>query len=429
MAVTTAAVVAAGASAYSSYSGAKSQEKAANAAMNAAGRNVELYPFSTRDQTGLGANYYGQSGMTLNYGAFNPAIQNLAGIANNATNAAQYGGLPQGVLDAQQMLSQYNNPFSNPVGAEQAGLSGSLAQAFQQAAQGYNNLSAPTGLAGTAFTGAGNQLQAASQGFGDVQAQTLANLRAQAQPFETRQFENLQNNLFSTGRLGSSGGALQTEAFARGLGQADLSRQLEATNQARLTQQNALSLAQGMGGLGDSLLTSAFNRFGSSASLLGSNLQDRFSNSALVRNMNQSQANQNLSNQVQLAQLPTALQSGNLALALQAGQGYSGFQNSALNMFNSQLAATQAQANARLGQASNVVSAANNPNFGATNEVLGSLFGGIANRFGGDNGALAGLFGQAANSGRGGGYVPINSGMQNLQFDPNFGINMPQYAF
>lgn len=79
--------------------------------------------------------------------------------------------------------------------------------------------------------GAGADALAGLQGpdqYRDVRDQQLSLLREQAQPFEERQFNQLQQNLFNTGRLGSSGGALQTEAFARGLGQADTSRALQA---------------------------------------------------------------------------------------------------------------------------------------------------------------------------------------------------------
>jgi hypothetical protein len=62
----------------------------------------------------------------------------------------------------------------------------------------------------------------------DVYDQRLGMLRDAAQPFEQRQFNNLQQNLFDTGRMGSTGGGLQTEAFARGLGQADTQRNIDA---------------------------------------------------------------------------------------------------------------------------------------------------------------------------------------------------------
>ncbi|MHC4302755.1 MAG: hypothetical protein ACYS7Y_36310 [Planctomycetota bacterium] len=115
--------------------------------------------------------------------------------------------------------------------------------------------------------------------FTGLRDQTLGTLRQQAAPFEERAFGGLQENLFATGRLGSSGGALQTEAFARGLGEADLSRQLQATQVAQTQQAQNAALARQFGGMGaglagleDKMLGSAFQRFGGTAGL-GADLQ------------------------------------------------------------------------------------------------------------------------------------------------------------
>jgi hypothetical protein len=63
--------------------------------------------------------------------------------------------------------------------------------------------------------------------------QMLAQLRAEAAPFEQQAGLGLQQNLFNTGRLGTSGGGMNIEAFARGLGQADLSRSVQANQFAQ----------------------------------------------------------------------------------------------------------------------------------------------------------------------------------------------------
>jgi hypothetical protein len=133
------------------------------------------------------------------------------------------------------------------------------------------------------FQGAGGQFADASRGFEDYRASTLDTLRQQAQPFEERAFSSLQDNLFATGRMGTSGGGLQMESFARGLGQADLSRQLAAGQEARAAQQNALgvgtglaSQGSGIAGLQDSLLNNAFGRFGQSAEFSRALSGDRY---------------------------------------------------------------------------------------------------------------------------------------------------------
>lgn len=159
----------------------------------------------------------------------------------------QFQGIPDFTSGATNQFLGQTGGLAGQVGAfGQAGLAGLLgapnanpiiAQQFQQ----------------------GQQLLG-SQGrqFEDVAAERLGLLREQAQPQEQRQFNQLQQNLFSTGRMGTTGGALQTEAFARGLGQADVQRQLASQDLgqqlAQQSQQNAI-FRQQLGGtlLGQSL--------------------------------------------------------------------------------------------------------------------------------------------------------------------------------
>lgn len=124
------------------------------------------------------------------------------------------------------------------------------------------------------FGGAGQQFADASQGFGDYRQQTLDLLRQEAKPEEDRALANLQNTLFAQGRLGSSGGGLQMEAFARGLGQADLARQLAAGQEARAAQSQALNVGTGLAGQGlglqemqNNILQGSLGRFNVLASL------------------------------------------------------------------------------------------------------------------------------------------------------------------
>lgn len=69
--------------------------------------------------------------------------------------------------------------------------------------------------------------------FGDVYNQNLSLLRQQAAPQEDQAYNALQNKLYSQGRLGSTGGGLDITAFAKGLGEADVARQLAAFNTAQ----------------------------------------------------------------------------------------------------------------------------------------------------------------------------------------------------
>jgi hypothetical protein len=54
-----------------------------------------------------------------------------------------------------------------------------------------------------------------------------------AQPGIDRSIAEHENKQFARGQMGTTGGALQTEAFARGLGQADTARQLAAMQEGR----------------------------------------------------------------------------------------------------------------------------------------------------------------------------------------------------
>lgn len=199
-------------------------------------------------------------GANLNYGEFAP-FQQL--FQQEGLRSLQQGLQGQG-------LAQASNPFLQ----SQALAEGLQGGAFG-GAQGLMQSGFGRGLQGDFLSGGSQFAQEASQGFDDLRQSTLDTLRAQAQPFEDRAFGQLQENLFGTGRMGTSGGALQTEAFARGLGQADLQRQLAATGEARATRGQAGELAQGFGneagrlrGVEDILMNNAFSRFGNTTGLV-----------------------------------------------------------------------------------------------------------------------------------------------------------------
>lgn len=82
----------------------------------------------------------------------------------------------------------------------------------------------------------------ANQDLQGMMDQRLGLLRQQAAPHEQQQYNSLQNRLFGQGRLGSTGGQGEVTAFARGLGEADLGRQL-ASQQLGIQAQNQ-NLAQ-----------------------------------------------------------------------------------------------------------------------------------------------------------------------------------------
>lgn len=222
---------------------------------------VQFNPFSTSGFGGAGVQFGPGDQAQFNLGGFGDIFGQLGGIGQ--------GGLAGGQAAQLAAMGQFPGAAFGQLGAlgQQAfGRAQDIgAGGFQRVLQ--NQLFGRAGeLAGqTDFTG--------------LRDQTLGTLRQQAAPFEERAFGGLQENLFATGRLGSSGGALQTEAFARGLGEADLSRQLQATQVAQTQQAQNAALARQFGGMGaglagleDKMLGSAFQRFGGTAGL-GADLQ------------------------------------------------------------------------------------------------------------------------------------------------------------
>lgn len=350
------------------------------------------------------ATIYGDGqGGSYNLGNLTSANNYLTQLGTNASQIAlSSGGLPAALAQALRGVQTAQGVPGMP---DTTGLQGQLDSVLGSSLAQMNAGSAAPGLQSQAFMGAGQQLADAARGFGDVQSSTLANLRAQAAPFEQRAFDQLQNDQFGMGRLGTSGGALQTEAFARGLGQADLSRQLEATNQARLTQQNALGIGQGLAGIGsnmaaldDSLLSSAFGRFAQTAGLSQGLQQERFGNSMLLNQTGFDRANTNFQNQITAAQLPAMLQGSQLQVALQALQGQGFLNDQGMQQFQAALAAAQAGANARIGSGSNIAALAGaRAQMPTSGDIWGQALTGIASRIGGSQStmdALGGLFGR-----------------------------------
>lgn len=281
---------------------------------------------------------------------------------------------------------------------------GGTNNAFTMAQQGLTNAGQLGGFdPSSAFGVATQQLQGLDQTYGQAYDTTLNTLRAQARPEEERQFAGLTDNLFATGRLGSSGGALQTEAFARGLGQADLSRQLAATQQAQQAQQNQLGLASGAFNIGatgrnlqDELLNSAFGRFGQTAQLNADLNQARFARSMYGNETMYNRAQNMLGTQTTLAGLPASLQAAQLGNVNSALQGQSGIQAQLLQLFGAGLSAEQAAANARIGAGSNMAQIVGNPSFGAAGQNSAAMWSQLGsalmnpNGFGGVIGSIFG---------------------------------------
>lgn len=229
-------------------------------------------------------------------------------------------------------------------------------------------------------------------------------LRQQAQPFEERAFSDLNENLFGTGRIGTSGGALQTEAFARGLGQADLSRQLAASGEGRAATQQALAQATGLGGLQDSLLGNALSRFGGLTDLGARLSGQRFDQGTGL-----------FGTGLQAAGAPAAYQAGQLGNLTSALQGLTGLTNISTVPANLALQFMQSQANTRINQASGMGGQVNAGDLSraATGSTLADLGGAVAGS-GIDFGSLfGGLFGGGGSTSQS--FTPTSKGTGGLK--------------
>lgn len=261
--------------------------------------SVEFNPQNVSGPFGAGVTF-GPGGPQFNAGGFAPFF--------DAFSQGGLGGLGQvgGFDQAGQNL------FAQGLGTQLDALGGlssinpfATHQAFSQLAQADQLSQGTTGRAMSLLGGGlrrGTQdalfgrAAAGPRAFGDLRTQELDLLRQEAAPHEERAFQNLQESQFATGRLGSSGGALQTEAFARGLGQADLARQRQATATAQ--QQQALDLQDitraGQLGLGlqageNQALRDAFAAFAQPASFARGFGQDQLAQQQFAANLAQSQ--------------------------------------------------------------------------------------------------------------------------------------------
>lgn len=301
----------------------------------------------------------------VNFGPFN--FTGLGGSGATFTPGVGGGfGLGAGLNGVNNQLTGLAGLFSGNAGAPGGGPGVDALSGFLKSLQGAGGANPLPGApdTGALTNGASTAFQQALGGLqGITPGSTLANLRAQAAPQEQQQQQSLLDNQFKMGTLGTSGGALQTEAFARGLGQADLTRQTTATS------------------LEDSLLNSAFSRFGQTANLAsdlsntGFNNALNLSNTGFGRTLSGATAGAGIAGQV--AQLPLALQGTQLGLALQALQGTGGLQQQGLGLFQAGLAGNQSVANAALGSSQLTNSLVGNPNYAAGQlgpaNILGQL--------------------------------------------------------
>lgn len=270
--------------------------------------------------------------------AYNRALQQTPSL--NLGQLQQYGGAANAALGAAfGNLQQAQQPFQ---------------PALQQAAYG----------------GALQNLQDIQGGYQQTFDQTLGNLRASAAPQEQQMMNKLGEALFGSGRTGTTGGALQTEAMAKGLAQADIARQLQAGQEARNVGLYGLQQATGQAGLGqgitslqDQLLSQAFGRFGQTMGLASDLERQAYGRQLEASNLGVQRAGQGLENAYRYAMALPALQSAFMS-PLQGAVGIGGnLQQQLMQPFASALNMAQVQGNLSIGAGSNIANLAGSRNY------------------------------------------------------------------
>jgi len=348
---------------------------------------------------GNGFRQVGKYGLQSDLGSINTSVGDLEGLrqfgVGQGDQIQQLGAMNDGSLTPGQTLGlgtafsglEGMNGANQDLGPMQFLAGSALGQSYGDMQQTRQNPFA-AGLQDQVLGDAAGQLGYAGGDFSGVYNDTLGLLRSSAAHGEQLQGANFLQRMFDTGGRGTTGGANQTQAFMRGLGEADTTRQLQALGEARNQQNQALNVGTGLYNVGqgissqqDSLMNNALSRFGNLGNWAQGLSQQRFNQGQGMVDAGNSLFNlgsaaydepsrrvqQNQSLQQNLLANQTALQAFGMApadLALRAMAG---------------------QASTRLGQAS-----VNGSNLSAPAAMNASLWGSI--------GANAGAFGQLGQS-------------------------------
>lgn len=158
---------------------------------------------------GLASQYLGQQEGTPWMGQAGAQIPGLF-QGQLGASGVDYGSLQQYMQQMGGAQQGMQGLFGGAMGAGQAALQGPIIGS-QQANQMY---------------GMGQNLM--GQNYQDVYQNRLGLLREQAQPYEQRAQDAFLGRQYAMGRMGSTGGQRDIQAFSQGLGQADTTRQLDA---------------------------------------------------------------------------------------------------------------------------------------------------------------------------------------------------------
>ena len=282
------------------------------------------------------------TGVEIDTGDLEGTRQNLTGMLDQQS---QNLGMDQNTM---ALLQNYQNA------GQQFGDAG-LGQLGQLQQGGMNAYGMAQGQLGQAGQFSSQLQQQAMDMFGGLQgtadarsAQALGLMRDAAAPGEERAFSGLQDQQFLRGQTGTSGGGLQTEAFAKGLAEADTSRQLAAMGEGRAAANQQLNQAMGLMGQSDGMMGNAMNRFGQMTQMNQGMGQDRFNRTSDLANRNFQRAGQMFQMSPQAMQQQMMQQQlGTMGMGMdQIGS----INNNALNFANFSQNMMSNQANARGGQ-------------------------------------------------------------------------------
>jgi hypothetical protein len=238
---------------------------------------------------------------------------NIAGAAQQADQGFQqqlgstaFGGLGGLNTQAQDLASMFGQQAAGGM-TDQTGF---MNQLFQQGMQNQ--------------MGAGNQ-----QG---LMAQQLEMMRAAAQPQQDRMFNKMQDRLFATGQLGSTGGGQQMEGLFNSFGQQDLAMQDAAFGRGQQQQDfmanlGASQFGQGLQGLQQNLgqYNQNARNFTELGGLAGGFEGQQFGQNAQAMGQNQSAGMNRLNAALGLFGAGTDTFNSQFGLGIDAGQGGLGY--------------------------------------------------------------------------------------------------------
>jgi hypothetical protein len=299
----------------SSIFGAKKKQKAQKELMNYQ-RSIRLDPVTGR------------------YGGIN--------VDNGNVDLGQFGDLQD--MMGEQAGSMFGDIFSQGVPED--------VQSFFQQLAGTRGMSAGQSQFGmNSFGAAAGLMPELAMGGDAVRERTLGLLREQARPEEERLSQAHTQGLFNRGQMGTTGGAMQTEAFAKGLGQADLMRQLAAGEEGRAHSSDLLKRFTELSGVGAENIGAEQDFLGKMVSGAGA-----------------------------MAELPGSLQAGRMDLFNALLKNMSGIQGMGMDAQAQALATAQAGTDVKLRGAGLQGAMMSNPGYSASPvaDAFGSLGAGMS---------------------------------------------------